>query len=139
MKIIDIKKLIAKVEAEKANASKHVPYEVDQGRKPDFKVEYELRPSKELADVKVSQGLRSDFRFTGDERNPSLIYKIWPEFLNEEGEVITDKSQTVPRHGFANMWIVSDVNREEILQKAKIGCSGYWVIGSEILAKVFVV
>jgi hypothetical protein len=69
----------------------HSPYEDDQNRQPDFVVEYEIDLCDEMKNAKPHQGMRTDFLYDGDDPQVDGVYMIWPELLDENGQVIEDK------------------------------------------------
>ncbi len=134
-----LKELFARVEEQKKTQHIHTPYTEASGKQPDFEVKYELIHDPELDKMKPTQGIRTDFLYEGD--NPAIegIHMIWPEVLNSEGEVITEKSNKIPEKGNALMWILMHESRLKIHRKRlKIGTEGYWVVGSKKVAKVIV-
>lgn len=135
----EIEKLKSCVKNSESTRRVHIPYENTTGRKPDFEVQYNLNISPDLVGVNPAQGMRCDFLYDGDDPKIDCIYQIWPELLDEKGDVILDKSIPITPMGMATMWIGSQEMREKIHQKRiKVGVNGYWVIGSQRLAKVTV-
>jgi len=62
---------------------------------------------------------------------------IWPEFLDEGGNVLLNKDLELPKLGKATMWVGIPKMKEKIHQnRIKVGTKGYWVVGSKKLAKV---
>jgi hypothetical protein len=72
-------------------------------------VEYTWNPDEELEMCKRIQGMRSDFLYEGDNPATEGIHMIWPEFLDNEGKVILQRSAEVGKNGYANMWIIQYV------------------------------
>lgn len=89
----------------------HIPYEKHKKRDCDFIVQYRFFSPEEGGRKTGNpiQGYRSDFLYDGDEY--TKIFMIWPEFLDNENNVILDKSLRIPGSGKANMWIIKDGNR----------------------------
>ena len=116
--------------------NKHLPYEKRFNRKCDFMVEYNFISNQFDYQVKLSQGMRSDFCYKDDEKEPT--YMIWPEFENANGEVIEDKEATILNHGKARMWVMLDEQRKMHKERLVIGQEGYLVAGSHKIAKVTV-
>lgn len=118
----------------------HTPYQISLHREPDFVVRYQLDPCDELKSAKPGQGMRLDFLYAGDDPIKDGIYMIWPELLDESGNVITD---TTPGNmapvGKANMWVVNEEMRQFHAARIKVGTKGYWVRGPLRLANVTVV
>jgi len=118
----------------------HTNYSELQQRLPDFIVEYEIALCEELKNAKPHQGMRTDFLYESNEPQDDGIYMIWPEFLDQNGLIITDTSPAaVDLQGKANMWIVSDEMKQYHYQRLKVGTKGYWVRGSYKVAKVTVI
>ena len=132
-----IEELLKRVRGEGPVRHIHTPYTETTGKKPDFEVEYIFDIDPALEGIKPSQGMRCDFLYEGDDPETDGIYMIWPEFIDEDGNVIVDKCAVIPLSGRAAMWIGDNEARKKIHQKRiKIGTKGYWVIGSKRLAKV---
>ncbi|MEQ3515731.1 hypothetical protein ABMY35_20625 [Pseudoalteromonas sp. BZB3] len=118
----------------------HSPYEDVQNRQPDFIVEYEIDLCNELKNAKPHQGMRTDFLYHGDDPQADGIYMIWPELLDENGQVIEDTTPgNAPYKGTANMWILSDEMRDFHRKRIKVGTRGYWVRGPFKVASVTVI
>jgi hypothetical protein len=89
----------------------HIPYEEIVKRKPDFRVRYRFYSPEEGGRYLLPyQGIRSDFWYDHPDHkaNGQSLFIIWPEFENERGEVITDKSMPVLQSGTGRMWIIND-------------------------------
>jgi len=118
----------------------HSPYEDDQNRQPDFVVEYEIDLCDEMKNAKPHQGMRTDFLYDGDDPQLDGVYMIWPELLDENSQVIEDKTPgSAPHKGRANMWILSEEMREFHRKRIKVGTKGYWVRGPFKVANVTVI
>ncbi|MGK4568173.1 hypothetical protein [Flavobacterium sp. 3HN19-14] len=108
----------------------HIPYEQRKNRKCDFIVKYRFL-SKEEGNYRLGnpmQGYRSDFLYAGDEKEKGL-WMIWPEFLDNEDNVITDKTVRVSTSGKAQMWILNDEFFQMHRDRIKIGLKAYFVEG----------
>lgn len=102
----------------------HKPYKKGLNHKADFRVKYKFR-SPENGGRKTGppyQGIRSDFSFVGEPENK--MYMIWPEFEDNEGNVLTYNDQSVPNEGTARMWIINNEMRPLHYDKIKIGVKG---------------
>lgn len=111
----------------------HTPYQERLNRVPDFVVEYRIDLEEKLKGGKPSQGMRVDFLYDGDDPGKEGIHMIWPEILDQSGEVITDPSpEAFPETGKANMWIVSDERRQYHQKRLKAGTKGMWWRGGRI-------
>ena len=64
---------------------------------------------------------------------------IWPEFLNEEGEVILDNTRGVARSGQAQMWILAPHMRAYHRRHLKVGTRGYFMEGRRRLGECTVI
>ena len=118
----------------------HSPYKGAQNRQPDFIVEYEIDLCDEMKNAKPHQGMRTDFLYHDDDPQVDGIYMIWPELLDENGQVIEDTTPgSAPLYGTANMWILSEEMREFHRKRIKVGTKGYWVRGSYRVANVTVI
>lgn len=112
--------------------NKHTPYANLTGQNPDFQVNYALKIDKELEGIIPYQGMRCDFRY----KDENIAYMVYPEILDKNGEVITNKAKEIGLEGKALMWIFGD--KEPHRKKLFVGMEGYWVVGSYILAEVVV-
>lgn len=131
-----IEELIKRVKDQEDSRMVHVPYAEASGRMPDFEVEYEIIGSSE-ENTNFTQGARCDFLYEGDDPAVDGIHMIWPEFLDDQGNVILDKKIRPRLKGKATMWILDDNSRRNIHQKRlTVGTSGYWVAGTSKIAKV---
>ncbi|AZZ98883.1 hypothetical protein [Pseudoalteromonas sp. R3] len=118
----------------------HSPYEDIQNRQPDFIVRYEIDLCDDIKNAKPHQDMRTDFLYHGDDPEVDGIYMIWPELLDENGQVIEDTTPgSAPLKGTANMWILSDEMREFHRNRLKVGTKGYWVQGKYRVANVIVI
>ncbi len=126
--------ILIKKEGEKEEDCVHVPYEESSNTKPDFEVRYSLISKESLGIIYPAQGMRCDFLYENDDPKIDGIYMIWPELLDEDGEVILDKCAPAAQSGRATMWITLDKNLHR--KRIKIGTKGHWVAGSMNLACV---
>ncbi|MTH17856.1 hypothetical protein [Flavobacterium sp. LC2016-01] len=108
----------------------HKPYEQNRNRDCDFIVQYRFFSPEEGGRPigNPSQGYRSDFMYSGDE-NKKQLWMIWPEFLDNEGNIILDKSLQVPTSGKAKMWILSESLIELHKGRIKIGLKAFFMEG----------
>lgn len=131
----EIKELLSLAGKNRERRGIYVPYGEISGRLPDFEVSYEFFPDVNI----VFQGVRCDFLYEEDDPKKDGVHMIWPEFLDNEGNVILDKSIPINRLGKATMWIGMHESRVKYHRsRLKIGTKGYWVAGSRKLAKVTV-
>jgi len=113
------------------------PYDQKYNRKPDFTVDYEYIHDQSDYVMKMSQGMRSDFCYEEDAKNgPS--HMIWPEFLDNNGNVILDTETPIPDQGKAHMWVIVDEKRDYHRKRLCLGMKGYLMVGSHRIANVVV-
>ena len=107
-------------------------YSGERGKQPDFEIEY-LWVSELKGPI---QHMRSDFKYS-EEFNDEGIWMIWPEFIDQNGNVIRNLN-VLPKSGKATMWIIS--REKEYLkihrERLKIGLIGELVTGARTLATV---
>jgi hypothetical protein len=75
-----------------------------------------------------AQGYRSDFKYAEDEVE-NRLWIIHPEFLDDSGNVILDKTIRVPNSGTAKMWILSEHLVSMHKSRIRIGQKGYFMEG----------
>ncbi|MBS7230451.1 hypothetical protein KHA90_05385 [Flavobacterium psychroterrae] len=94
---------------QETKVNSHIPYEHVRNRECDFIVQYRFFSEEEGGRKTVNpiQGYRSDFMYSGDE-NLKQLWMIWPEFLDNENNIILDKSIRVSTSGKAKMWILNE-------------------------------
>src|SRR5688500_1619018 len=119
----------------------HEPYEARKGHPPDFRVTYRFYDKSEGGRrITPAQGYRSDFwYFHEEEPNPKVIYMIWPEFEDDQGNVITDSENHVSPSGTARMWVVVPEMRKKHRERIKLGMKGYFMEGLRRVAECEVV
>lgn len=76
--------------------------------------------------------------YSGDE-NVKQLWVIWPEFLDNENNIILDKSIRVATSDKAKMWIVNGINQDLHRQKIKIGLKGFFMEGPHKVAECKVI
>ncbi|NRB63928.1 MAG: hypothetical protein HRU40_13040 [Saprospiraceae bacterium] len=117
--------------------TEHLPYNERLNHPHDFEVEYRILSESEGGrKTQVGQGIRWDFwyQFEGmHEKNQ--LWMIWPEFLDAEGKVITQKDKIIASSGKARMWIVNEGMRKYHQEKIKIGLEANGHEGGRIVAK----
>lgn len=116
-------------------------YEKRLGRVHDFKVKYRLyKPEEGGRKTGVTyQGIRYDFAYEDFGTNDFNLHMIWPEFENENGDVITEDYEMVRELGTARMWVMVDHMRATHQNKIKIGTKGFMMEASRIMGECEVV
>ncbi|WP_163398645.1 hypothetical protein [Flavobacterium fluviatile] len=104
----------------------HIPYKQNRNRDCDFIVQYRFFSPEEggRPNGNPVQGYRSDFMYSGDEKIRQQ-WMIWPEFLDDEDNIILDKSLRVPTSGKAKMWILNEALIELHKGRIKIGLKAF--------------
>lgn len=112
------------------------PYEEILERVCDFKVEYTFYDYNDGGRENTPfQGYRSDFWYEHSAHGKEYQnFMIWPEFENENGDLILDDKTPVSKSGTARMWIISDTKRAYHLDKIKVGTIGYFREGYKKVA-----
>lgn len=102
----------------------HEPYEKRLNHKADFRVKYKFRSPEEGGRKRgePSQGIRCDFSYADESQYQA--YMIWPEFEDNEGNVIVYNDKSVPNSGTARMWIINNEMRPFHYEKIKVGVKG---------------
>jgi hypothetical protein len=110
----------------------HEPYKNKFGHTYDFKVKYRLyRPEEGGRKTGLTyQGIRYDFAYDDFGKSDFNVYMIWPEFENEDKEIITKEFELVRDSGTARMWILMDNMRAFHKGKMKLGTKGYLMEGN---------
>lgn len=117
----------------------HIPYNQNRNRDCDFIVEYRFLSLDEGGRKSTpTQGYRSDFMYSGDE-NLKQLWMIWPEFLDNENNIILDKSILVPTSGKAKMWILNETLYELHKDRIKVGLKGFFMEGRHKVAECEVI
>lgn len=118
----------------------HISYEQIRNRECDFIVKYRFFSTEEggRKTGNPSQGYRSDFMYSGHE-NIKQLWMIWPEFLDEEQNVILDKSVRIPSSGKAKMWIINETLKDLHRERIKIGLKAFFVEGPHKVAECEVI
>lgn len=113
----------------------HGSYENKLGHKADFRVKYKFYTEAEGGrNLLPYQGIRSDFWYEHKDHEGGWLFMIWPEFENENGRLILDNSQSVPKEGTARMWIIAAEKRPYHKEKIQVGTIGYFREGGRTTA-----
>lgn len=118
----------------------HTPYEKIKNRECDFIVQYRFFSLEEGGRPMGNpmQGYRSDFMYSGDEKVKQQ-WMIWPEFLDNEDNIILDKSLRVPTSGKAKMWILNEALIGLHKERIKIGLKAFFMEGRHKAAECEVI
>ena len=111
----------------------HKQYENIFKHKADFLVKYKFFSCEEGGrETLPFQGIKSDFWYqTSEFEEKDNLFMIYPEFLDENGKVILENSISVPKEGFAKMWILMPEKRKFHRENIKVGTIGYFREGSK--------
>jgi hypothetical protein len=118
----------------------HTPYEQIRNRPCDFLVKYRFFTSDEggRKTGPPMQGYKSDFMYDGDNPKTDSIYMIHPEFIDNNNNVITDKSIR-SWSGKAKMWILNADFLPYHISRIKVGVKGYFMEGPNKTAECQVI
>ncbi|HEV7351001.1 hypothetical protein [Telluribacter sp.] len=116
------------------------PYKELLKRSYDFIVEYKFLTIEEGGRYSGTpfQGYRSDFWYEHNNHDIKGYFMIYPEFLDESGQVITDLSSRVSEKGRAAMWILNDKMQEYHRDRIRVGTTGYFLEGDKKVATCIV-
>jgi hypothetical protein len=108
----------------------HQSYEERTKHKADFRVKYRFYKPEEGGRMMLPyQGIRSDFWYEHPENKENSVFIIWPEFEDEDQNLILDETVPVPETGTARMWVIMNKMREYHKDKIKTGTKGYFLEG----------
>ena len=104
-----------------------------------FRVKYQ----KLKTEIKLSNGLRCDFKFAADNDN-NLVFFLYPEFeclsdesiVGEEWEALDEGTALIHRPIFQEQ---DHAYHTLLKQRVCIGAKGYFVAGSERIAQVEII
>ena len=115
---------------------KHEPLENRANHPPDFRVSYRFYSEDEGGrKTYPHQGYRSDFWYEHPKHTVKGIFMIWPEFENEDGDIILEGDVPVPANGTARMWVARPEFRDYHTQRMSIGTKGYFMEGGRRVAE----
>jgi hypothetical protein len=119
----------------------HQSYEEKLKRREDFRVKYRFYTSDEGGRKTLPyQGYRSDFWYPHKEHKIDNIFMIWPEFEDEDGNIILDNEKPVGALGYTKMWIVNQTPYKKYHRgKIKVGTKGYFMEGPTRVAECEVI
>ena len=113
-------------------------YREIRNRREDFIVRYKLYFPQDGGRKVTFQHLRCDFMYEGDDPEKDGIYMIHPEFLNENGDPVSEDTP-VSLAGKASMWVIVEEMKEKVhRQRVKIGVHGYFMEGARKIGEVVV-
>jgi hypothetical protein len=103
-------------------------------KEPDFEADITIYSAEEAGRIAPARnGIRWDFRYASDDE--SDIYMIWPVFITDDGELVSQDIDLIGRY-CARMYIVDDSMKEEIHRKRiKEGAKFYMVEGFRKVAE----
>jgi len=105
----------------------HKPYEEILGHPCDFRVRYRLYSQEEGGRSQTPfQGIRWDFWYENANHTMKGNFIIWPEFEDENGDLILEADKHIPWSGTAKMWIIMDPLRKYHQERIKVGTKGYF-------------
>lgn len=117
----------------------HTPYEYNKKHPCDFIVKYRVLTEEEGGrKAPLYQGYRPDFLYAEDQVSDGL-YCIYPEFLDDKNEVITDLSKSISPIGKAKMWILQEKFHEYHKNRLRVGSKGYFMEVSKKIAECEVI
>src|SRR4051794_20745747 len=103
------------------------PYNHKTGRLPDFRVKYRFyTPEEDGRQTLPFQGIRSDFWYDHPVHQANWLFMIYPEFEDQNEEVILDDRISVPKEGTARMWIINEGAKPYHKQRITIGTKGWF-------------
>src|SRR6188474_3455089 len=122
------------------NNSMHEPYEQKLKHSADFRVKYHFYTEAEGGRKMLPfQGIRSDFSYEHEGEFKGQSFMIWPEFEDENGNVLLENDRSVNIEGTARMWIINKERRKYHRDKLQLGTIGYFKEGSGNTAKCEVI
>ncbi|WBX77959.1 hypothetical protein PG911_06805 [Tenacibaculum ovolyticum] len=117
----------------------HISYNKLLKHPHDFEVEYQILTESEGGRKTLPyQGIRWDFWYDYNGIHEGHLFMIWPEFLNDKGNVITQKNTPVSSSGRARMWIINDGLRKYHQDKIKIGMNANGYEGNTLVVKYLI-
>jgi hypothetical protein len=119
----------------------HEPYEVRLKHPPDFRVSYRFYDEADGGrNTTPGQGYRSVFWYYHElQPNPNSIYMIWPEFEDEQENIITDTEAVVKSTGTASMWVIIPKMRQVHRDRINVGLKGFFMEGPRRVAECEVI
>ena len=105
----------------------------------DFVVEYKILSELEGGRKTLPrQGIKWDFSYKSPTHDLNKLFMIWPQFINEKGQIIQKTEKSVPICGKARMWIVNDKMRKYHQDKIHVGLKAYAMEGNHVVANYLV-
>jgi hypothetical protein len=118
----------------------HEPYNIKTGRLPDFRIRYRFYSSEEGGRQTLPfQGIRSDFWYDHPDHKANWLFIIWPEFEDQNGEVLLDNTTPVLKNGTARMWIINEQNKIYHKERIRIGTIGWFREGARVTGECEVI
>jgi len=107
----------------------HQSYEKKLNHPADFRVKYRYYSKEEGGRDKLPfQGIRSDFWY----HDSTETWMIWPEFEDENGNILQEDNFPISPSGTARMWIINPERRSFHRQKIHIGTKGFFIEGIRV-------
>ena len=107
--------------------------DVVKKEEPDFRIKYELLGKTRLS---FFPGCILNFAYQKTPDVEETFYDIFPEFYRGVGSsMLVESGENIPKHGVADMWIVSEKNKifhHEALYERRV-C--YLFDGTKVVAK----
>ncbi len=114
----------------------HHPYIVRFGHPPDFLVNYRILTEAEGGRISpVYQGIRWDLWYKVSDIEGNYLFMVWPEFLDEKGDVVIQRHSPVPNIGMAQLWIINENMRYYHQQRIVEGMQGFACEGARRVAE----
>lgn len=117
----------------------HTPYRERLVNGPHFRVKYRFYKEQEGGrKFTPYQGYRSDFWY--ENPNPrNHLFMIYPEFEDENGNVILDNTSPVPSEGTTIMWILLEDRVPYHKEHLKLNTICYFMEGPNRVAECEVI
>lgn len=100
--------------------------------KPCFILSYELVENLKSTPF---QGMQISFAYSNSLEMSQIFCDVFPEFkVTQYGDSHIRAFQSIPKNGFADMWIYSDTNLKKHLARLKVGSKCFLFNGEKIIA-----
>lgn len=103
-------------------------FEIKLGYGCDFRIKYRFYSVEEGGISQTPlQGVRFDFWYDSIDHATARPFVIWPEFEDENGNIILENEKHVLVSGTARMWIIMPPMRIYHRERIKVGTRGYFL------------